>query len=340
MKKTNTYIVYFLTRGLFLGFGFSHLFSKAGKDSYIGAILGTIIGLIFTYFYSYIIEKKENQELKDIFKKDKIWGMISRILLLLASILILVYILIIYKIFVVSFLLVSSPEIFVTIPFIILTLYCAFKGYKVISRVAGSLFPISIIFSIIILLSLMGFIETTNYLPILTETPLNTLETALMFAGFSALPNILTLHIKGDIKGYKRMYIISAITLILAALFVEGVLGEVLVEIFRFPEYMVFKQIKLFKFIEKVENVLAIIWVLDLFITAVMAMFSIKELVPENKAKLTTSAILVVLIYIIDNFLAFNYVNELRMYYVLPIISLIVPIIVGLPLLYLVKKKA
>ena len=266
--------------------------------------------------------------------------MISRILLLLASILILVYILIIYKIFVVSFLLVSSPEIFVTIPFIILTLYCAFKGYKVISRVAGSLFPISIIFSIIILLSLMGFIETTNYLPILTETPLNTLETALMFAGFSALPNILTLHIKGDIKGYKRMYIISAITLILAALFVEGVLGEVLVEIFRFPEYMVLKQIKLFKFIEKVENVLAIIWVLDLFITAVMAMFSIKELVPENKAKLTTSAILVVLIYIIDNFLAFNYVNELRMYYVLPIISLIVPIIVGLPLLYLVKKKA
>ena len=134
MKKTNTYIVYFLTRGLFLGFGFSHLFSKAGKDSYIGAILGTIIGLIFTYFYSYIIEKKENQELKDIFKKDKIWGMISRILLLLASILILVYILIIYKIFVVSFLLVSSPEIFVTIPFIILTLYCAFKGYKEIGR--------------------------------------------------------------------------------------------------------------------------------------------------------------------------------------------------------------
>ena len=79
MKKTNTYIVYFLTRGLFLGFGFSHLFSKAGKDSYIGAILGTIIGLIFTYFYSYIIEKKENQELKDIFKKDKIRVMISRI---------------------------------------------------------------------------------------------------------------------------------------------------------------------------------------------------------------------------------------------------------------------
>ncbi len=143
-------ITYFLTRSLLFISAFTLYF---------------LLGLIFTYFYSYILKKKGSKSLKEIFKNNKIIGFITRILLLITSIFILTYVLAVYKIFVVSFLLVSSPEIFISIPFIILATYCAFKGLKVIKRVAGSLLPISIILSIIIFCSLLGFMETTNFMP-------------------------------------------------------------------------------------------------------------------------------------------------------------------------------
>lgn len=331
-------ITYFLTRSLFLGFGLSLLFDEIGKDYYIGAFIGIFIGLIFTYLYSYILKKKGSKSLKEIFKNNKIVGFITRTLLLLASIFILVYILVVYKIFVVSFLLVNSPELFISIPFIILATYCAFKGLKVIKRFASSLLPISIVLNIIILCSLLGFIETTNFLPIMSAKTGSIFKTALFYAGISSFPNILSLHFNSP-KGINKMYIIASISLVLVALTVEGVLGEVLVKVFRFPEYIVLKQIKLFQFIEKVENILSIIWIFDLFMTAIMCIYSIKELVPEYKNKYSTIGILIILIYIIDNYLAFNYVNELKVYYLMPYISLIVPIIIIIPLLYLTRKK-
>lgn len=338
MRAKNSYIVYFLTKSLFLGFGLAILFDNAGKDTYIGIILGLFIGLLFTYFYSYIIKKKESQSLKDIFKNHKIIGPITRILLLLISIIITTYILVIYKIFVVSFLLVNSPELFVSIPFIILTVYCAFKGLKVIRRVSGSLLIISLIFFLIIFGSLFGFIETTNFMPILSSPPTSILKTALFFAGISAFPNILTLHFKGNIEGYTKMYILAAIVLIISTFLIEGVFGEILVNTFRFPEYMVLKQIKLFQLIEKVENILSVVWVFDLLIAMIMSIYSIKELMPEKKNKFTTILILIMMIYIIDNFFAFNYVNELKIYFILPYISVAIPIIIIILFLYLLHK--
>ncbi len=338
MKSNNSYIAYFLTRNLFLGFGFSLLFDRSSKDSYIGALLGIFLGLAIMWAYSYIIKEKKNKTLKEVFNNHKIIGIISRILFLLISIFILVYVLIIYKIFIVSFLLVSSPEFFVTIPFIILATYAAFKGMKGLTRLAGSLLPISIIFFLIIFLSLLGLFETTNFFPILTTSPKSLISTAITFAGISTFPNLLTLNITGECKNLIKTYLFASILLVLTAFSINGVLGEALVNIFRFPEYMVLKQIKLFKFIEKMENVLSIIWIIDLFITASMAIYSIKEMVPERKNHYSSIAILILIVYLIDNVFSFNYVNQLKIYYILPYISIIIPLIMIGLILYLVKK--
>lgn len=337
--KTNTNIIFFLTRSLFLGFGISLTFNNCGKDAYLAAILGMFLGLIITYTYSYIIKNKKNQTLKDIFKKNKIIGMIARILLLIASYIILLYVLIIYKVFVVSFLLINTPEIYILVPLVILALYCAFKDLKIISRVASCLLPISLVLGIFAILSLFGYFETINFLPIFDVAPTSFLKSVLIFAGISALPNILAVHLNGDIKGYNKMYILGCITLIIILISINGVFGEALVRIFRFPEYMVLKQLKIFNFIEKVENILSIAWIFDLFMTSVMAIYAIKELVPKKKNKYTTTIILIITLYIISKFFASNYVNELRIYYLLPYIAIVIPIVIAIPLLYLVKKK-
>ncbi|MDE5538979.1 MAG: spore germination protein, partial [Bacilli bacterium] len=295
MKANSSHIVYYLTRNLFLGFGFSLLFDKSTKDSYIGILLGMALGLLFMYGYSYIIKLKGKKTLKEIFKNQQTLGLITRIILLIVSVIILTYVLVIYKIFIVSFLLVSSPELFITIPFIILATMAAFKGIKGITRLSSSLVVVSIVFSVLIGACLFCLVETTNLLPILTTPPMGILETTLTYAGISTFPNILILHITDNSKGIIKTYVLASILLFLAAICINGVLGEALVNIFRFPEYMVLKQIKLFNFIEKMENVLSIIWIIDLFITGSMAIYSIKEMMPQKNNKACTIISLVIL---------------------------------------------
>lgn len=340
MKESNSYIVYFLTRSLFLGLGFSIVFEITGKDSYIAMILGLFLGLLFTCFYKYIIKCKNGKSLNEIFSNHKIVGLITRILFVLSSILLLFYVLVDYKVFVVSFLLVASPEVFVTIPFIIIAIYAAFKNLKVIRRLSGTLLVFSIVVSIIIFSGLVGYVETTNILPILSAPLSSFLKTTITFAGLVAFPNILTLHFKSEPKHYLKIYILACIILIIYALFISGVFGEKLLIMFRFPEYMVLKQIKLFKFVEKIENILAIIWIFDLLITAIMSIFSIKECLSFKRNKLYTVIIVIALIFIIDNIFAFNYVNELKIYKLLPFISIIIPILISGLMLYLVKRKS
>ena len=337
--KLNTSIVYFLTRGLFFGFGIKLTFYQGGRDSYIGAILGTLIGLIITSIYSYIIENKKHMTLKELLKKHRIVGLITRILMLIASIIILIYTLVIYQVFVGGFLLINTPELFVLIPLGILVLMLTFKGLKVINRVSNCLLPLSLILLVFSILSLVGYFETINFMPILNTPPSNLFKSALTFAGISVLPNILTLHLKDNIKGYTKFYLLSCLSLIIVLICINGVFGEELVKVFRFPEYMVLKQLKILNFIEKVENILSIAWAFDLFMTSTMAVYSIKELVPEKKKKYTTSIILFIILFIISKAFAGNYVNELRIYYILPYISLILPIIIIIPMIYLIKKK-
>ena len=337
--KINTSVVYFLTRSLFLGFGLSLTFYSSGNDSYIGATLGMLIGIIITLTYSYIIKKKQDLNLKDLFKNNKTLGIITRILMLIASFIILVYVLVIYKIFVVSFLLVNTPELYILIPYVILILALTFKGLKIISRVASCLLPLSLILAIFSILSLVGYFEPINFLPVLDTAPTNILKSAITFAGISTLPNILLLHSKGEIKHHTKMYILSSLSLIIAIICVNGVFGEILVKAFRFPEYMVLKQLKLLNFIEKVENILSIAWCFDLFITACMATYSIKDLIPEKKNKYSIILILIITTYIISKVFAQNYINELRIYYALPYVAIIIPLIIIIPMLYLVNKK-
>ncbi len=336
MKQISS-INYFLTRSLFLGFGIS-LILNYGKDSYLGALLGIFIGLIINYFYKYIINNKPSTNLDTLYQKNKKLGLIAKTSLFIVSYLILLYTLILYITFVISFLLVSSPEYYCLIPFIILSLMLAFKGLTNISRVSFVLLFFSLIFTLLGFLGLLGLFNTQSFLPILTNTPLNFLKATLTFAGISTFPSILTLHFPPNPKHYQKSYLLSSLTILFTIIFIIGVYGEPLMNIFRFPEYTILKQIKMFNFIEKVENIFSVVWIFDLFITTTMAIYSINKALPPKNNKLITIIILIVTSIIIDTIFSYNYVNELRLYYLLPILSLTFSIVILIIYLILIKK--
>lgn len=335
--KNNASIVYFLTRSCFLGFGISLLFTYSGKDCYLGAILGMLLGIIITYFFNYIISFK-NGSLDELYKKDKKIGILARIILGIASYVIIIYTLVLYTTFTISFLLTSSPDLYVLIPFLILAVYLAFKGLKIITRVADLMVPFSVLACILSFIGLSVFFVLPNFLPILSGSPMGFFKTAITFAGVSAFPNILTIHFKNAQNNFK-MYILATILVICTILCINGVFGEALVKIFRFPEYMMLKQLKIFNFIEKVENIFSLVWVVDLFITLTMGIYSIKECLPKKYNKEVTLGILIISAFIVDRVLGFNYVLELRMFYLLPIISLVMVFLIIILYMYLVKKN-
>ena len=148
MKKDNAITIFFLTRSLFFGLGISLLCKYTNKDTYIGAIIGTLLGLIIILCYRYIIQNKKNKSLNEILNQNKIIGLIVRILFLAASIIILIYTLLTYKTFISSFLLATTPVFMILIPWLILLIYCAWGGIPMINKLATSLFPFSIILPI------------------------------------------------------------------------------------------------------------------------------------------------------------------------------------------------
>ena len=265
--------------------------------------------------------------------------MITKILFLVASIIILAYTLLTYKTFVSSFLLTTTPVFMIFLPWIILLIYAAFSGLPMIHKLASALFPISLVLSFLSIISVVGNFDFLNFLPILTTTPSSMLMCIISFAGISAFPGILTLHMNANIKNYAKFYLLAAVSIVIAILCINGVFGEVLVNVFRFPEYMVLKQVKLFDFIEKIENILSIAWAFDLFITSAFSIYSIKTLLPQKKNGLVAIVIVGIVAIVIDRFLDFNYIYELFLYYALPYISFGLAIIILLLFLYLIKKK-
>ncbi len=338
MKKDNAITIFFLTRSLFFGLGISLLCKYTNKDTYIGAIIGTLLGLIIILCYRYIIQNKKNKSLNEILNQNKIIGLIVRILFLAASIIILIYTLLTYKTFISSFLLATTPVFMILIPWLILLIYCAWGGIPMINKLATSLFPFSIILSILSIFSIFGNFDYYNFLPILTTKPTSLFMSIIAFAGISTFPGILTLHLESNIKNYVKFYLLSTILVIITIICVNGIFGEVLVNIFRFPEYMILKQVILLDFIEKIENILSIVWAFDLFITSAFAIYSIKTLVPAKKNNFSTLIIIAIIAILIDKFFDFNYIYELFAYYALPYISFILPLIIIILLIYLLKK--
>lgn len=339
MKNESATPLFFLTRSLFFGLGISLICKYTDKDTYIGAIIGIFLGMLIILGYRAIIRRKGNMSLNQIFAQNKVVGTIAKTLLLIASIIILTYSLLTYKTFVSSFLLSTTPVFMILLPWLILLFYAAWGGLSMIHKLATSLLPLSIVLSLLSIISIFGNFDYYNFLPILTAKPMNMFMTIISFAGISAFPGILSLHFNSNVKHYVKYYLLSAILVVIAILCINGVFGEVLVNVFRFPEYMVLKQVKFLDFIEKVENILSIAWAFDLFITSAFSIYSIKELVPKKRNNWSTIIIVGIVAILIDKFFDFNYIYELFLYYALPYVSLIFPIIIILLLFYLLKKK-
>lgn len=323
-------LIYFITGSFFLASGYSLLFNISSYDSWISMIFGTIVGL----FVILIVNKLGFNKIKSYFLNKKL-NNLSKIIFCTFFFFILFINVVVLRVFTTSFYLTKTPGWFIVIPYLVLCLYNSKKGIKSIAKEAQILMPISFIIIIFNMLGVSKDGSIDYFLPVFTTPFIKIIIGSIYFAILTTIPQLLLFDIKikkdEHIKGY--MFITSV--LIFIGTIIIFVLGPSLIKIYRFPEYMVLKQLKLFNFVEKIENLVGMIWFFDLFISSSVCLYNIDKTVKNNKI---FYFITIALIFM-GEISAKHYEIIMFIYNYIPHILFILGFIFLMNLIYLKRKK-
>lgn len=332
MKKNSNLLIYFLSRSLFLGGGISTLFLYCSKDAYIAIILGTLLGIGIIYIISRIkISKPFN-----IYLQEKSFINILIKFIFICYIIFGIFILlIILATFLYSYFLPFTPSVISCLPFIFLAAFLSPKSTSKIVYVAQVLFIISLILIFLKTILLANEFDFGNLLPVLTTKPFNIFKASLIFTILSTAPFILLIDESIQFKQSLKYYLISSLTIFIVVLTITAVLGE-LVNVYSYPEYSVLRKIRLFKFIENIENFISIGWFFDIFICLSLSSLKLKQLFNTNKS-IVSFGITTFILFIVNCLIINNFYNSIIIYKIFPIILAIFMFI--LFLLFAFKKR-
>ncbi len=309
MKREFNILNYLNSRALFMGIGLSKLLIQAHEYIWISLILGTIIGAILIHFVKFKMKK-------------------SILNVVICSILFVIGLNILINMISTMYL-TEMPKLLVGIPIILLVMYILNKREVIIYRVANILFVLNIFLYVVAMLSLVSDFHLENFT--YSNTPIqNVIFSALEFALFSTLPTLITRDENTANISLVKTYIISAITMGTWFLLTYGILGANLVDIYRYPEYIILKKISIMNFLENIENIVSFVWLFDIIIFLLCNGNAIKKNVDTPRLINILLPILLLITAFINRF----YILILYIYKYSSIILLILAI-----LLFVANKK-
>ena len=264
-------LVVALTGAPFWGILSSYILYQSKTFTFLSMIIGFIISLfiskIFLIFYNIEPSLSITEKFKKIFKK---YSIIINILFILLSLSL--YILLTYRL--TSFLstqyIIDTPKIVFHIMILFLTYYISSKGSEVLTRLSIISLFIAIAVFTLDATSLLQFVKLDNYLPLYSPDYINIIKSSLIFSVFFSVPTLYINIVKKsqivDYRSFKKkyyfMYILSFVTLLLSNTITLGVYGSSLVTVFDYPLYTVLNKIVLFSFLDSIENISVILWIL------------------------------------------------------------------------------
>ncbi|MBQ9853928.1 MAG: GerAB/ArcD/ProY family transporter [Bacilli bacterium] len=314
------------------------LLNNTGINTWFTLTLSYILGLIpillFLYISNYLEKNTLNEKIKCLYQKGHI--LINIILFIIFFILGFTLLYNISKI-VTSQFLYRTPAFFCSLLLMIVVSHAANKGINTITRLSLILLTINLLLYFISYSSLIESFDIENLKPFLKEDTDKIFKTALLVCSDVVLPILILLVIPKNQIDHKNKYnqtviisyIIGCIISISIIAFSMGILGIYLTKLFEHPEYMILKKVKLFGFLERIENIVYNQWVFGNFIYLSLIVYYLKTTIKikENKQKYITYIIstlmLVFSTYIFKNNTQFdNYISNILPY----ILAIILPI--------------
>lgn len=305
----------------------------SSNDYWVSVLLGFLLGILIIALFIYIFSFKK--ELPIDKKIELLFG--NKIGFLINIILIICYInistILFYNLntFINKEFLDKTPLYIIGFLFSLIIFYINTKGIETISRVSFLLLSLSFILIIISIISLFPSINIENFLPIL-NTKLNNIYMNSLPITMNIIPIFMLLMIpKNNIKNQNKSnkfiiisYILTLFIILSIIINIIGILGINLSKLYQYPEYIVLKRINIFNFINRIENILALQWIFEIFISISFITYYIsKTISKKNNNYLYT---IIILLPLIISLILFKNENDFIFYinYIIPAIKIII----------------
>lgn len=310
-------LYYFVMRSSFLGITSSNLLHLAKQDGWISILIGTLLGLIPLFIFLYIQNRYPNDTIFSLTKKlfGSFIGKIVNIILVIGvglSAIVTFYNLIG---FISSQYLNKTPTLAIAIMFFIVITYILTRGITIIARTHVVLLYFGIILFLLATVGLIKEFSMENLKPILEFGWKPVLNGSMSYIAFNILPLFVLTSIPKNYvfqtKHYNRdiiiTYFLSATTLFATIFFIISVFGPHLALLYQYPEFHLLKLINISGFVTRVEGIVALHWLFDLFAFIVMGLYFILQYLKDdwklsdNKENIIIVPLLVLLIFIVEH---------------------------------------
>lgn len=292
-------LIYFFIRAVYIGIGIDSYLYYAKVDSYLSIIIGSIIGLVPLIMTIKIMNIRKDKNIHQIIEEllgKKFGKLISSLLLGFTFFFATVTFYDLVN-FIASEYLYKTPPLLIGIIIIIPVIYILSKGLKTICRTSIILFILSIILYSFSMIGLIPNFSVTKLLPFLENGIKGPLIGSIHHIAYAVLPLfILTIIPKQDFEQGKKVdkkiiivQLIVTLLILISLCNVIGVLGIDLALLYQYPDYHMLRRIQVGGFIQRTESILAIQWLICLFMMIVFCMYycikTMSILTPKWKKK-------------------------------------------------------
>lgn len=318
MKRINiscyNTLVFFLIRGCFIGICSNNLYHTVGQNGYISIILSLITGIIPLMFYYFIMKEYPDKNIFEIINIKFKYGIIINTLLVLFTVIYTSSIFYNLIEFINIEYLFKTPKIIISIIFSVCLLYLVNKGINTISRVSLIFFYLFCILFVTMFLGTFNLVDITKLLPF-NEYGLNSiLKGSYYFISYNISPLFLLTFIPYNkinkhnkfIKNFLIFYILGVLSIFIIYFFVITIYGSKMANLFVYPEFLLLKRLNIIGFLERVENILSLLFVFEMFISISISISFILEYFKVYKKNTTIIKIGIILILNILSLNGFN----------------------------------
>lgn len=349
-------IIIVISLASFIGIGIFTSSKIAGVDSCISVLIAGVTSLILVYFFITIFNYEQDLPIKDKVIKlfGKTLGTIINLTLIFSAFVMGISVIFNLISFIESQLLLFTPSYIIGIPFVLTVIYASSKDIQDLSRLSFVLTIINICLYLVAVVYLLSNLDVSNFYPILANGIKAPLKGSFYISMLNILPYFLILCIpKSSLNSTKKVnrniiltYIVAIILMFFVVFSTLGNLGEDLLKIYQYPEYIVLKKINYFNFINHVENFVSIQWIFGLFFNLTLIVFFIKTFFKDKKIGkkktlpiITTFSIYIVSTLVFKNIFIFNnYVYNYALYFRYVLLAALVLIVIKI--IFLKRKNS
>ncbi|MHA6482940.1 GerAB/ArcD/ProY family transporter [Paenibacillus sp. strain BS8-2] len=284
-----TILTIHFTIGTTILFGATPVTAMAKQDGWIASALGVILNLITILLYNRIGRQAGSLTIPQYADKllGKWGGRLTMLFFLSYVILLSAFLLRVVGGFMTTYIIPDTPIEVIHLLLVFVTIVAARMGIDNLARTSELFFPWVLLFIISMLLLLLPQLDINNMLPILEAKP-NTLSVAAFYY-FSLQEQVVLMfllpYVSKTNKAGKAFLIgtlFGSVIICLMTLFSILVLGADMTGGMLYPSYILAKTINVGNFLQRIEAVMAILWLIAVFVKITVCFYVSCEIVANS----------------------------------------------------------